>query len=366
MIDYLLDLQRIRQYLNWPLRAEMLMEATRSDLGFLSQVRKGFVPLPTDRPRDYVDPFPLESERDLTALAGRRVALIGTGGSGALASMVGVAQVLHEAGIEPSSYGVCSGSAFFGVPLAAGMTPRQVAEATLRLTPRDYIDPDWAGTIAAPWKLMRGWAGLLRGDRLEATYREMLGDVTLGELPYPVWLPVWNIERNRLEYLGPDTHPNLEAAVAVRMAVALPLAIQPNALDGGYWLDGGIVDILPAEPFVDTDRADVAIVVNGFYGPGFTAEEEPDWQHRPLSLLHIANQTRTMQHLQIARRSLADLHRSIGEVVELNPIPYETVHGAGLYGQFLDSSRWPEFMRAGYDVATEELTVLQSRAVASQ
>lgn len=365
MIDYLLDLQRVRQYLNWPLRAEMLLDATRSDLEFLGQVRKGFVHLPTDRAAEYTDPFPPAAPRNLSALAGRRVALIGTGGSGALASMVGAAQVLYEAGIQPSSYGVCSGSAFFGVPLAAGMTPQEVAEATLRLTPRDYIDPDWAGTLTAPWRLMRGWAGLLRGDKLEATYRAMLGDVTLGELPYPVWLPVWNIERNRLEYLGPDTHPDLEAAVAVRMAVALPLAIQPNHLNGGYWLDGGIVDILPAEPFIDTDRADVAIVVNAFYGPGFTAEEEHGWQHRPMSVLHIANQTRTMQHLQIARRSLADLHRSVPEVVELNPIPYETVHGAGLYGQFLDSGRWPEFMRAGYDAAADTLGLVQAGAVES-
>ena len=45
---------------------------------------------------------------------------------------------------------------------------------------------------------------------------------------------------------------------------AFLLAIQPAELDSGYWLDGGIVDILPSEPFVTADRCDVAIVVNGF------------------------------------------------------------------------------------------------------
>lgn len=355
MFDYLLDIQRVRQYMNWPLRAGMVWDATRSDLRFLRQLRTGLLPLPTDRPRDFVDPFPPFTARQLDGLSGKRVALIGTGGSGALASMVGVARVLEEAGIAPVAYGVCSGSALFGIPLAAGMSPAEVARATLSLTARDYIDPDWLGAATAPWRLMRGWVALVRGDKLEATYREILGDMTLGDLPTPVWLPVWNIERNHLEYLGPDTHPELSAARAVRMAVALPLALEPNALDGGFWLDGGIVDILPAQPFVDTGRCDAAIVVNAFYGPGFTTEEEPHWREAPLSVLHVANQTRTMQHLHLARRSYADLQRSVPEVLELSPVPYEQVHGAGLYGQFLDTRDWPEFMTDGYEVAARTL-----------
>lgn len=356
MLDYLLDLARIRQFMDIPLRAQMLADATRNDIGFLNQVRRGFAPLPWDGPGDTSAPFPADRVRELPRLEGQRVAVIGTGGSGALAALLGVAQVLHEAGIDPVAYGVCSGSALFGVPLAAGLTPREVAEATLSLSARDYIDPDWTGTLTAPWRLMKGWAGLLRGQRLEDTYRELLGEVTLGGLPTPTWIPVWNIEGNRLEYLGPDTHPELSAARAVRLAVALPMAMQPVALDGGYWLDGGIVDILPAEPFVGTDRCDVAIVVNGFYGPGFTADERPGWQDHPLSLLQIAHQTRMMQHLQIARRSMADLQRTIPDVIELNPVPYSTVHGAGLYGHFLDTSHWRDFMAAGYVAAGAVLT----------
>ena len=197
--------------------------------------------------------------------------------------------------------------------------------------------------------------GVVRGDKLEATYRVLLGDVTLGELPTPVWMPVWNIERNHLEYLGPDTHPDLPAARAVRMAVALPLALQATQLDDGYWLDGGIVDILPAQPFIDNDVCDVAIVVNGFYAPGFASDEEPRWRERPLSILHVANQTRTMQHLMLARRSFADLRRAVPDVIELNPVSYDKVHGAGLYGQFLDTADWPGFMTDGYNAAAQAL-----------
>lgn len=355
VFDYLTDIQRVRQYMNWPVRAGIFWRATRGDLQFVRQLRTGFLPLPTDRPGDFVDPFPSMRPRVIEELQGRRVALIGTGGSGALAALVGVARVLEEARVEPVAYGVCSGSALFGIPLAAGLTPEAVAREIHQLSAGDYIDPDWLALAAAPWRLLRGWAGVVRGDRLEATYRRILGDVMMGELPTPVFLPIWNIERNRLEYVGPDTHPDLPAARAVRMAVALPLAIQPNELDGGYWLDGGIVEILPVQPFVEQDLCDVAIVVNGFYPPGFLADEEPHWRDKPLSIIHVANQTRTMQHLQLARHAMADLRRVVPEVIELNPVPYDRVQGAGLYGQFLDTREWPQFMTDGYEAADARL-----------
>lgn len=361
MISYLTDLQRVRQYLNHVVRAELVADAMSEDSTFLRQVRRGLLPLPIDR-REPVDPFPQFRRRTMRKLRDRRVAVIATGGSGALASMVGVARALEEVGVEPVAYGVCSGSALFGIPLAAGKSAAEVARVTQQLRPGDYLDPRWGDLLRAPFRLGKGWVGVMSGDRLEATYREFLGDVTLGELPTPVWLPIWNIEHNRVEYLGPDTHPDMPAARAVRIAVALPLGITPNEIDGLWWLDGGIVDILPAEPFVDTDRCDLALVVNAFYPKGFDGDPELHWRDRALSVLHVANQTRTMQHLQLARRSMADLQRTIPDVIELDPVPYEKVHGAGLYGQFLDTSEWPEFMADGYESAVTALRAYRPTA----
>lgn len=355
MLDYLLDLQRVRQLLDHAVRAGLIWDATRQDGRFVDQVRRGLLPLPTDRPAPVVDPFPPLRSDPLPDLTGRRIAVIATGGSGATASLVGVARALQEVGVTPVGYGVCSGSALFGIPLAAGIPAGELAAALQSLQARDYIDPDWMGLLAAPWRLGRGWFGLLRGDRLEQTFRRLLGDVTLGELPTPVWFPIWNIEENRLHYVGPDSHPDIAAAVAVRMAVALPLAVQPTPLDGGSWLDGGIVDILPSQPFVDRDLCDMAVVVNCFYPAGFRAETEMQWRESRLSVLHVANQTRTMQHLQLARRSFADLRAAVGDVVELAPVDYAKVHGAGLYGQFLDNREWAGFMTDGYRAARTAL-----------
>jgi NTE family protein len=250
----------------------------------------------------------------------------------------------------------------FGIPLAAGLSARAVAAATLALRPAEYIDFDVRALASLPVKLGRGWTGLVRGKKVEQVYRRLLGDITLGELPTPVWFPLWNIEENRLAYVGSSTHPDIAAAHAVRMAVALPTAVQPTELDGGWWLDGGIVDILPSPPFLTGDARDLAVVVNGFYSEGFEPDHEPHWRESVLSILRVASQTRLMQHVELARRNIADLREAVPDVVELTPVAYGRVRGAGLYGEFLDNRGWAGYMAAGYRAAEQALSGWQPAA----
>lgn len=354
-LNYLTDLARVGQYLRIPVYAEMAWRTLREDALVVDQLRRGLLPLPTDgsaeRPADVFPQPRLDAPEMWT---NDRVAVVATGGSGALASIVGVVRALGEAGVTPSGYGLCSGSTLFGMPLAAGLTSDQVCEAMLALRPDEYLDPDWQRLARAPLTLGRGWAGLLRGQAVEEFVRGLLGDVTLGELATPVWFPVWSIERNRLRYISSADDPDLSAARAVRMGVALPLAFEPVEYEGESYLDGGIVEILPARPFSHEDLCDRAVVINGFYRPGFTADEDHRWRDVPFSLIRVSGQTRLMGHVDTARRSLADLERAT-EVHMLDPVPYRTVHGAGLYTQFVDRRGWAGYMRDGYEKAWEML-----------
>ena len=91
VLAYALDLQRVRQYLNHILRAQMITDAVREDRIFLDQVRRGFCPC--RRPSGRSDrSFPQARSHRPPALAERRVGVIATGGSGAQASVVGVAR----------------------------------------------------------------------------------------------------------------------------------------------------------------------------------------------------------------------------------------------------------------------------------
>jgi NTE family protein len=357
MLSTVLDVFRLRQYFNVVTRARELAEGIREDKGLLDDMRRALVRLPFERRAPVeLHPFPEFEPFRAGRLRGRRVALVSTGGSGAMASVVGVARALEEAGSPPAVISVCSGSALFGFPLGAGFPAEKVAEFTLGLQPEDYVDPEWWKLLTLPLTAAQGFAGVIKGWRIEKAYRRLLGDMTLGDLPIPTYAPIWNIEENRLEYLGPRTHPDMPVARAVHMAVALPLFISPVPLDGGYWCDGGIVDIFPVRPVLDLEGGcDVAVAVNGFYPPGFVGEDAIGWQDRRWSILYVASQVRTCQQEELARVNLNRL-RQEAEVHMVEPVAYEKVRGVGFYRQFLNTSEWADFMRSGRDAARAELS----------
>ena len=345
-LDAALDIFRVRQYFNVIVRGRDVITAIREDTRFLEAVRRGLLPLPSDR-RPASGPVfgPLRGAAP-PPLTGR-VGVVATGGSGALASLVGVAKALQDSGTEISVYSVCSGSALFGFPLGAGMPPDQVAELTASMRPVDYIDVGWREIAALVPTLARGWCGILRGDKLEAFYRRHLGGLTLAQLRTPTYAPIWNVEHNRLDFVGPRTHPDMPVALAIRMAVSLPLFIQPARLDGLSWCDGGIVDIFPVRPVLDIEPAvDTAVAVNGFYPHEFAGENVTGWDARPLSIISAGSQVRTCQQAQLAREHLARLRREARTLL-VEPVPYQKVAGTGFYEQFLDTREWPGFMREG-------------------
>jgi NTE family protein len=353
-LDAALDIFRVRQYFNVAVRARELAAAMRKDAGFLRTVRRGMLPLPFDHrpaPGQVFGPLPGPAPPPLPG----RVGVVATGGSGALASLVGVAKGLEDSGTQVAVYSVCSGSALFGFPLGAGMPPDEVAEITASVRPGDYIDVGWREAATLIPALARGWCGIIRGDKLEAFYRNHLGDLTLARLSTPVYAPVWNVEHNRLDYLGPRTYPDMPVARAIRMAVSMPLFIQPAALNGLSWCDGGIVDIFPVAPVLDIEPpVDTAIAVNAFYPHEFAGEDVTGWDTQPLSILSAAAQVRTCQHAQLAREHLARLRRQARTLL-VEPVPYQKVAGTGFYQQFLDNTEWPQFMRAGRDATLASL-----------
>ena len=356
MLGPLLDVFRLRQYFNVVTAAREWAEGLREDAGLLTDVRRAAFRLPGERRRT-VDRHPFGPLEPLDAewLAGTRLALMATGGSGALASVVGVARALEEAGVRPSVISLCSGSALFGFPVAAGVPADEVAEFLLGFQPEDYVDVDWRMLGALVPTAARGFAGVIRGERIEATYRRLLGDMRLGDLPVPAYVPVWSVEQNRLDYLGPRTHPDLAVARAVRMAIALPLFVEPVPLGGECWCDGGVVDIFPVRPVLDLEEpCEVALAVNGFYPPGFAGEDASGWQDRRGSILYVASQARTCQQAELARVNLRRLAATT-EVLMTEPVPYQKVRGVGFYRQFLDPSEWPDFIRAGRSEARRVL-----------
>ena len=141
MLGALLDVFRLRQYFDVIVRSRDFVAGVREDAGFLDDARRALVTTPFDRWPSDESPFP--PTHLPPAETTLRVALLATGGSGALASVVGVARAFEERGLRPSLISLCSGSALFGFPIAAGCSAAETAAFTLGLRPRDYVDVDW-------------------------------------------------------------------------------------------------------------------------------------------------------------------------------------------------------------------------------
>ena len=155
-------------------------------------------------------------------------------------------------------------------------------------------------------------------------------------------------------------------ATAIRVAVALPLFIDPVRIGGFNWCDGGIVDIFPVHPVLDIEPpSDLAVAVNGFYPPDFEGEKKVGWREQTASVFRVASQVRTSQQIELARENLARLGEAM-EVLMLNPVPYSVVRGVGFYKQFLDRSDWPDFMRWGHEEASAALAAHRPRAAATR
>lgn len=354
MLSDVLDVFRLRQYFNAITGGREWIRGLREDSGFVVQAAEAALHLPFGASDESEGPvFPPASPFHSPWSDG--IAIATTGGSGAMASVVGAARAVEEAGLRVSVYSLCSGAAMFGFPLAAGFDAEHVARFVVGLLPRDYLDVDWRRLALLAPTLGRGFAGILRGDAVEDAYRRLLGDMTLGELPIPAYAPIWNVEHNRLDYLGSRTHPDVPVARAVRMAVALPLFIRPVQYQGLHWQDGGIVDIFPVHPLLDIEEPrPFTLAINGFYPPDFRGEDASGWQDRRVSILDLASQVGTCQQVQLARENLARLRASTN-VVMIEPVPHHVVRGIGFYRQFFSSRDWADFMRAGHREARRVL-----------
>jgi predicted acylesterase/phospholipase RssA len=58
---------------------------------------------------------------------------------------------------------------------------------------------------------------------------------------------VTNVSKRCAEYFGPDTHPNVPIALAIRMSCSVPLYFAAVKHDENWYVDGSIVDNFPCD-----------------------------------------------------------------------------------------------------------------------
>jgi NTE family protein len=178
-----------------------------------------------------------------------RVALaLGSGGARGYAH-IGVINELRDRGHEIVGIAGSSMGSLVGGLQAAGKLDEYTVWASA-LTQRAVLrllDPSLTA------------AGVLRAEKILDAVRDILGDVTIEELPIPFTSVSTDLVTGKSVWLqrGPVDE-------AIRASIAIPGVITPHELDGRLLADGGILDPLPMAPIaaVNADMT-IAVSLNG-------------------------------------------------------------------------------------------------------
>jgi NTE family protein len=323
------------------------LASVSADLDFVRHARRATLPLPVIDRRRPVDTrvFPAARPLVLPALEGKRIAVVTTGGSGGCVALAGVARAFEEAGIRPALLSCCSGSVIWGAMWAAGLSAQEMVDFSLSWRPEDYLDIQWARLPHFVVSALRDFSGLAKGAAIERLFDGQVWSRPAGELTIPLSTIVYNMDLGEVDYFGTTRTPEITVGQLVRIGIALPLFYESVPVRGHLYVDGGIIDLFPAEPVIADPGIDHAFGVNFMLPKRFQAEDLTGWQTHRLGVLEASRQLQQGYHLELARRS----RRTLGDRLTLiDPIDYRLLRGVSFYDLFIDRRRWPELIRQGY------------------
>ena len=352
-----LDLYNVLLGFGWARERVELVKATL-DPSFLVRARRALFPLPGVDRRAPVsaDVLPHFHPRPLRRFEGERVALIAGGGAGACVSLIGVRRAFEEAGIEPELIVSCSGGTIWGSMWAAGLSAQEMADFSLGWRLEDYLDIQWGKVPRYAVAALKGFTGLAKGAAIERTFDGRFGALTAGELGIPIAPIVYDMDRGRVDYFGSDSTPDLTIGRLVRIAIALPVFIEAVEVGGHLYVDGGIIDLLPAEPILSDGGFDHVFGINFMLPPQLEPDDITGWDNRPMGVLAASRQAEQGFQLELARRS----RRALGDrLTIIDAADHRLLRGPAFYDLFIDRSRWPGLIRGGYERATLALDALR-------
>ena len=354
-----LDIYNLLLGFGWLRERVDLIRAT-ADPGFLLRARRALLPIPgIDRPaRPQTDVLPPFRRRPIESLSGGRTALIAGGGAGACVSLIGVRRAFEEADVEPALISACSGGAIWGSMWAAGLSAQEMADFSLSWRLEDYLDIQWAKLPRFVLSALRGFTGLAAGEAIERTFTERFGTLTAGEFPIPFSSIVFDMDRGTIDYFGTTSKPELTIGRLVHTAIALPGFIESVEVDGHLYVDGGIIDLFPAEPILRDGAFDHVFAVNFMLPPQLRPEDITGWQNHRMGVLRASRQAEQGSHLEFAER----MRRALGDrLTVIDASDHQLLRGPAFYDLFIDRSRWPELIQGGYERATNALELFRSR-----
>ena len=287
----------------------------------------------------------------MAALAGKRVALVSSGGGGAV-WLVGVTCV-EEAGLEPAEIVGCCGGAIWGWMWAAGMSWHELAEFWLLWTPEDDLDIQWLGLPRFALSALSGFTGLAKGEAIEPLFDARLRALRCKDTPIPITTIVYTIDLGTVEHPGSTRTPEVTIGHLVGVAIALPLFIESLRVGEQRYVDGAIIENRPAEPALQDGGFDHVFGLSLMLPAGFRPKDISGRPDRLGGILEAGRQLGQGYHLELARRAQQRLGNML---TPIEPVDASQTRRTTFDDPFIDRGHRPRPMRHGYDEATKEVS----------
>lgn len=160
----------------------------------------------------------------------KEIGLVLSGGGARGAAHIGVIQALEEFGIYPTRISGTSAGSIVGALYAAGFSPQEMLKIISQVTIFNAVRP----TLAP--------GGLLRMDGLQALLRQHLPD-DFRKLKKPLTVTAVELKLGQATYFDSG-----ELIPAILASCSIPGVFSPMIHRGAPYVDGGILDNLPAAP----------------------------------------------------------------------------------------------------------------------
>jgi NTE family protein len=195
---------------------------------------------PTESATDVATPEPA-TRKPTIALA------LGAGGAKGLAH-IGAIEELEAQGFQIVAIAGCSMGALIGGIHAMGKLD---------------VYRDWVCSLdkfdvlkLVDWSFSFSGGGLIKGEKIIGTLLDMIGDITIEELPIAFTAVATDIEREREVWLSRGS-----LFEAVRASIAIPTLFRPHTIDGRVLVDGALLNPVPVTPLI-RDHADYLVAVS--------------------------------------------------------------------------------------------------------
>jgi NTE family protein len=156
------------------------------------------------------------------------IALSGGGARGI--AHLGVLKALKEGGIEAGMFSGASAGAIIGSFIAAGISPEECLEIIKKTKILSIPKPSYS------------WKGLLSIEKLGKVLESFLPK-TFEDLQTPLIIATTEINKGETEYFDKG-----ELVLPILASSCIPVIFKPVLINGGNYVDGGILNNLPAEP----------------------------------------------------------------------------------------------------------------------